>query len=333
MQALATNDLHTNFDLKTPSFLDSSFSKPELPKQNRNFLNKIHQFTNHPLSNWVLGSGDVLSAATDLFTLPPILKKIVDDGSLLFTKSMMMMRYAETGLAALEKNRVIEAAGRLLGIITLPLVKLHDLTLASGLGEFIPQLDLSLEGKLGKDRLYKSYSENTSEWMNAFSQNLSEIKQGGFGKNRKILPDFNFNQIKQIGANFGKMLLGKEPSHIIVKDQGHTLTLAGLLTFTGASLGVLLGRNSRNFWNKFGGLIRTGGSMLADYTLLTHPDKKMNKAGMIYLVAGATDAVQRFLPEKYLNSINHLNIINTMIGAQIISNRTLQKNQQDLTSY
>jgi hypothetical protein len=333
MQALDTNiNLH-NSEIQRPNFVFNYISKPESKKQNINFLNHIHDFTNHPLTNPILALGDAASAVTDYMDIPAPLKSIIDRGSLILTKAMMMLRYAETGLSAINQNRIIEATGRLLGIITLPTVKLHDLTLASGIGEFIPQLDLSLEGKLGKDRQYKSYAENFSEWMKALGQATKEIVKGGFGKNRKILPDFNFDQVKKMASNSFKILSGKNPDPIKVNDAGHTLTFAGMLNFIGAGIGVSLGRTSRNLWNKVGGTIRTAGSMLGDYTLLTHPDRNMNKAGMFFIVAGAVDFIQRFMPDKYLNTINHLNIINTMIGTQIIANRTHHKNAQSLEVY
>lgn len=305
---LNPNSLHQNpIQAPTKVFEIKDSSKPESKKQNRNFLNSIHNFTNHKFANPALILANLVSAGVDLFIENPILKTIVSKGSELATKAMMMLRDAETAVAALEQNRIIESAGRLLGIISLPLVKLHDLTLASGLGEFIPQIDLSLEGKLGKDRKYTSYSENFTLWQNAFLGQIKETFQAGFGKDRKILTQG--------------------------KDKGHTLTLAGVLTFFGAGLGVALGRSQRNFWNKLGGSIRTAGSLLADYTLITHPDKKMNSAGYVFLIASVVDFIQRFLPEKYLKTINHINIVNTLVGRHIMTNRTHQKNNQDLEVY
>ena len=48
-----------------------------------------------------------------------------------------------------------------MGIVALPLVKLNDLTLASGLGEFIPQLDLALEGKIKEKMMLENLKEKS----------------------------------------------------------------------------------------------------------------------------------------------------------------------------
>jgi hypothetical protein len=306
MQVLTEPSLH-NIQPEQIEHLSVSTNKNDSKKQNINFLKRIHDFTNHPLANPVLAAGDLLSATTDFIQLPKPLKLFIDQGSVLATKAMMMLRDGETALAALEQNRIVETIGRLMGLVTLPLVQLHDLTLASGLGEFIPQIDLSLEGKLGKDTKYKSYADNLNQYKNAFVKQMKEIFQGGLGKNRKIFPKG--------------------------EDQGHTLTLAGIFTFLGAAIGVGFGRQSRNLWNKVGGTIRSFGSVLGDYTLLTHPDKKMNQAGFVFVIATVVDFIQRFLPEKYLNTINHVNIINTMLGRHLITNRTHQKNTMELEAY
>jgi hypothetical protein len=300
---------------------------------NQNFLKKIHEFTNHPLINPILAFGDVSSAVTDFMQLPNFTKKLIDNGSLFLTKAMMVLRYAETGISALQKNRIVEALGRFLGIGILPLAKIYDLNMASGLAEFIPQIDLSLESKLGKEKTYTSFSENINLWKKAFLKNCSEIKAAGLGAKRKILPDFNIEQIKKIFNNIWLILSGKKNLNFTSKEKGHTLTFAGIINFIGAGIGVTLGRSSRNIWNKIGGSVRVLGSMIADFTLLSHNDREMNKAGMIFTVAGLIDLVQRFLPDKYLNTINHINIINTMLGTQIIANRTHQKNALNYEVY
>ena len=95
----------------------------------------------------------------------------------------------------------------------------------------------------------------------------------------------------------------------------------------------MLGRQSRDLANKIFGTIRSIGGIIADYTLLMHPDKNMKKAGVVTTLGTVVDSVQRFLPDKYINTINHLNLINSTLGSQIISNRSHEKNANNVTVY
>lgn len=315
---------------------DSSFEENN-EKKRPEFLKKLHNFLHeNDAVNYFLGAGDVLSAATDFCKsfVPKPFKSIIDKGSVGLTKAAMMLRYLEAGIDALYENRLVEAIGRVLGIVALPGVKLYDLSLASGLGEFIPQLDLALEGKLGANKKYSSISENIKEWTSALTGSVKELIKGGLGKERKIFPDLNMAMIKKTISNLARMFLGKK-FHAVESpnDKGHTLTLAGILTMLGSVLGLTLGSKSRGFWNKLSGVIRNTGSHMANYTLLTHKDEKMKKAGVIFSIADTVDLIQRFLPEWMINTINHLNIINIMLGQQIIAKRTRDKLENKVQTY
>ncbi|MFM7372926.1 MAG: hypothetical protein ACKO2Z_35115 [Sphaerospermopsis kisseleviana] len=62
----------------------------------------------------------------------------MDKYSIVSIKGAMIARYLETAVEAFNQNRVVESVGRLMGVAALPLVKLNDLTLASG--SHIPHL-------------------------------------------------------------------------------------------------------------------------------------------------------------------------------------------------
>lgn len=277
-------------------------------------VREIHRsLLGHPLINLGLGTGDLLSAASDFIKIPDPLKAAIDKYSVMLTKGVMIGRYLESAGEAFKASRVVESVGRLMGVAALPLVKLNDLTLASGLGEFIPQLDLGLEGKVKQksDELVGdgviSKSQNLKIWFSSLKEAYKEILAGGLGENRKIFPK--------------------------AKDAGHTLVLAGTLTFLGASLGMLFGLKSRDLSNKVFGSLRSLGGLIADYTLLTHPDSNMRKTGIVTTIASLVDGVQRFLPEKYLNTINHLNLLNNMFANQLLTDRTHHKSKDEVKVY
>ena len=286
----------------------------EVHRESRPEITKLHhKILQHPLVNVSLAAGDVLSATSDFIKIPDGLKAAVDKYSVLLTKGAMIGRYLDSAAEAFQANRIVESAGRLMGVAALPLVKLNDLTLASGLGEFIPQLDLGLEGKVKKktEELtgegVPSKSQNLKIWLSSLKEAYGEILTGGLGENRKIFP--------------------KD------KDTGHTLVLAGTLTFLGASLGMLFGIKSRDLSNKIFGSLRNIGGLIADYTLLTHPDPKMRKTGIVTTLASLVDGIQRFLPEKYLNTVNHLNLLNNMFANQLLTDRTHHKSKDKVQVY
>ncbi|MFM7458660.1 MAG: hypothetical protein ACKO3R_08400 [bacterium] len=275
--------------------------------------NLIRKFLDHPLLTACLVLGSVVSAGTDFVKIPDLLKQAVDKDSVVLIKAAMMTRYLETAVEAFKENRVVESAGRLMGIAALPLVKLNDLTLATGLGEFIPQLDLALEGKIKQRRALnisdkpETKYENLKMWFSSLGEAYKEIFSGGLGENRKLFPTG--------------------------KDEGHTLVMAGTLTFLGSALGMLLGAKSRDLANKVFGSVRSLGGLIADYTLLTHPDSNMRKAGIVTTLGSIVDGIQRFLPEKTLNTINHLNLLNGMFANQLLTNRTHSKSENDIKVY
>lgn len=275
--------------------------------------NLIHNFLNNPVLNIALGLASVLSAGTDFIHIPKPLKQIVDKYSIVSIKGAMIARYLETAMEAFNQNRVVESVGRLMGVAALPLVKLNDLTLASGLGEFIPQLDLALEGKVQQKKSLRLSAqpetkfENLKIWFSSLGEAYKEIFSGGLGENRKLFPTD--------------------------KDEGHTLVMAGTLTFLGAALGMLFGTKSRDLANKVFGSIRSLGGLVADYTLLTHPDSNMRKTGVVTTIGSMVDGIQRFLPENTLNTINHLNLLNTMLANQFLTDRTHNKSENHIKVY
>ena len=149
--------------------------------------------------------------------------------------------------------------------------------------------------------------ENLKIWFSSLGEAYKEIFLGGLGKDRKLFPN--------------------------TKDEGHTLVMAGTLTFFGASLGMLFGSKSRDLANKIFGSVRSLGGIVADYTLLTHPDSNMRKTGIVTTVGSVVDAVQRFLPERFLNTVNHLNLLNTMLANQFLTDRTHNKSENDIKVY
>jgi hypothetical protein len=275
--------------------------------------NFIRKLLNNPVLNVVLGLGSVVSAGTDFVRIPELLKQAVDKDSVVLIKGAMIARYLETAIEAFKQNRVVESAGRLMGVAALPLVKLNDLTLASGLGEFIPQLDLALEGKVQQKKSLRlsdqpeTKFENLKIWFSSLGEAYKEILSGGLGENRKLFP--------------------------AGKDGGHTLVMAGTLTFLGASLGMLFGAKSRDLANKVFGSVRSLGGLVADYTLLTHPDPNMRKTGVVTMIGSMVDGIQRFLPAKTLNTINHLNLLNGMLANQLLTDRTHNKSENDIKVY
>ena len=275
--------------------------------------NFIRSLLNNPGFNIVLGLGSVVSAGTDFVKIPELLKQAVDKYSVVLIKGAMIARYLETAIEAFKQHRVVESAGRLMGVAALPLVKLNDLTLASGLGEFIPQLDLALEGKVQQKKSLRLSDQpetklkNLKIWFSSLGEAYREIFSGGLGENRKLFP--------------------------AGKDEGHTLVMAGTLTFLGAALGMLFGAKSRDLANKVFGSVRSLGGLVADYTLLTHPDPNMRKTGVVTTIGSMVDGVQRFLPEKTLNTINHLNLLNGMLANQLLTNRTHNKSENDIKVY
>ena len=322
-ESLATNQaLNSKPDLETP--LQKETSKQSLGNISRESLENlhgkdsekpklIHNFLNNPVFNIALGLVSVLSAGTDFIHISKPLKQVVDKYSIVSIKGAMIARYLETAMEAFNQNRVVESVGRLMGVAALPLVKLNDLTLASGLGEFIPQLDLALEGKVQQrkslrlsDRSETKF-ENLKIWFSSLGEAYREIFSGGLGENRKLFP--------------------------AGKDEGHTLVMAGTLTFLGAAFGMLFGTKSRDLANKVFGSVRSLGGLVADYTLLTHPDSNMRKTGVVTTIGSMVDGIQRFLPENTLNTINHLNLLNTMLANQFLTDRTHNKSENDIKVY
>jgi hypothetical protein len=333
IESLTTNQaLNSKPDSETPLYtenarpaLDSTprESKEKFHADNENADNGIgHQpskpnfirkFLDNPLLTACLVLGSVVSAGTDFVKIPELLKQAVDKYSVVLIKAVMITRYLETAVEAFKQNRIVESVGRLMGVAALPLVKLNDLTLATGLGEFIPQLDLALEGKVKQRRALnisdkpETKYENLKMWFSSLGEAYKEIFSGGLGENRKLFPTG--------------------------KDEGHTLVMAGTLTFLGSALGMLLGAKSRDLANKVFGSVRSLGGLVADYTLLTHPDFNMRKAGIVTTISSIVDGIQRFLPEKPLNTINHLNLLNGMFANQLLTNRTHSKSENDIKVY
>lgn len=275
--------------------------------------NFIRSFLNNPLVDHSLDLASVLSAVTDFKKIPQPLKQALDKYSVVLIKAAMITRYLETAVEAFKQNRIVESVGRLMGVAALPLVKLNDLTLATGLGEFIPQLDLALEGKVKQRRALnisdkpETKYENLKMWFSSLGEAYKEIFSGGLGENRKLFP--------------------------MGKDEGHTLVTAGTLTFLGSALGMLLGAKSRDLANKVFGSVRSLGGLVADYTLLTHPDSNMRKAGIVATASSIVDGIQRFLPEKTLNTVNHLNLLITKRANKLLTNRTHSKSENDIKVY
>lgn len=313
-------------------------------------------FLNHKYMNWFLGLGDVLSAGTDIFKWVPSLKKyvespaiknllpwkdikeVIDVWSVRLTKIVIMARFVLAGIGALLNNRIVEAFGRIVGIAALPMVSLRDLTMATGLSTAFSQTDLGLEEKLGakSNRIYTSMWENASEWFGTWWRMTKEMFSTTlFGANRKVFPDFAWSQITDIPRRFIEDFTSKIPKkgRPGEKEEGHSAIFGAYFIGIGALIGVLFGRKERNIWNKLGGLIRNFGGILGDYTLFTHTDVNMRKTGYFTAVASIVDVIQRFLPDWMINTINHLNLINNMIGLSYYSDRTDKKTEGDIDVY
>lgn len=331
-------------DLETP--------KPEAAKGFwAKFNKRAGDILNQKWINKVLFAGDIASAVTDFFRIPMVkdllaksslakllpwklIKHVIDVWSVRLTKSAIMLRYINAGLGALINNRIVEAFGRVGGIMALPFVKLEDLTLATGLSTFFSQTDLGLEQKIGakKKAKYESMWANAKEWFGTWFTLSKEILLKGFaGADRNLFPDFAWSQITELPKKFledfrteGKIGVPGE------KERGHTAVFGAYFIGFGALIGVLFGRKSRNLWNKIGGVIRNFGGILGDYSLVTHTDPNMRRGGYFFGMATVVDAIQRFLPGWMINTINHLNLINNMIAADYYSNRTQKRNEGDI---
>ena len=323
IESLTTDQaLNSKPDLEVPAEKENTVSalgntpresKEKLHAEDLGKQNFVRRFLNNPVVDHSLDLASVLSAVTDFKKIPQPLKQALDKYSVVLIKASMIARYLETAVEAFKENRIVESAGRLMGVVSLPLVKLNDLTLATGLGEFIPQLDLALEGKVKQRRALnisdkpETKYENLKMWFSSLGEAYREIFAGGLGENRKLFP--------------------------AGKDEGHTLVTAGTLTFLGASLGMLLGTKSRDLANKVFGSVRSFGGLVADYTLLTHPDSNMRKAGIVTTIGSIVDGIQRFLPEKTLNTINHLNLLNTKLAQKLLTARTHKTSEKDVEVY
>ncbi len=333
--------------------------KPALNKEEKGFFQELHDFATKHLANpWInkiLIAGDLFSAGSDfvkyflkdkakgtLFEnlLPgSFLKDFVDEWSVRLTKAAIMIRYINAGLGAFLNKRIVEAFGRVAGILPLPFVKLEDLTLATGLSTFFSQTDLGLEQKIGasKKSSYESMIENAKEWFGNWLEMSADIIKNGFSMNsaRLLFPDFKLEQITDIPRRFYEDFM--TPKHTIgkpgEKEKGHTAVFGAYMIGGGALIGVLFGRKARNIWNKLGGLIRNIGGILGDYTLVTHPDPNVRKGGYFFGMATIIDVVQRFMPDWVINTINHVNCINNIIASDYYALRTQKRTEGDIAQY
>lgn len=322
-------------DIETAGDYDEEAYDYEDETEADSLYRSTHNLLQNPIINKLLVAGDLFSVATDLVNfLPKKYKEYLDKYSFQLTKGVMMARFLTAGWGAFMQNRIVEAVARTIGIVALPFVRLEDVTLATGLTACFGQADLGLEGKLGKSKKYESKFENFRLWVNALLKMTEEFIFAGFGKNRKVFPDLSFQRLKDIFEQVYHDFRGVDKQVVQDStDQGHTVTAASYLTGFGALIGMLFGSRSRNIYNKIGGVIRNLGGFVGDYTLLTHPDSNMRKAGIFTGLASVIDIIQRFLPEKYLNTINRLNALNNLFGFQLIAGRTQKKTDEEVVVY
>lgn len=321
----------------------------------RSVTDKLGEWLFHPIINQALITGDVLSAATDLFRIPGVkavaknlfsfmpapwkdTKESIDYWSVWMTKAVIMSRFILAGGMALVENRVMEAFGRVAGILALPFVKLEDITLATGLSTAFCQIDLGLEGEMQAEegKKFKNPIDNLTQWFRSLGKLTKEFLTTGLAsKDRTLFPDFKWSQITELPGKFHEDVIqgGERKAKPGDKDRGHTTVMSGWLIGLGAFIGVAFGRKSRNIWNKLGGVLRNVGGIIGDYTLVTHPDAKMRRAGYFAGFASIVDAVQRFLPDWIINSINHLNCINNALALHYYCKRSDDKNKNDVTAY
>jgi hypothetical protein len=59
----------------------------------------------------------------------------------------------------------------------------------------------------------------------------------------------------------------------------------------------------------------------------------MRKAGIVSTAGSIVDGIQRFLPEKTLNTVNHLNLLITKLANKLLTNRTHSKSENDIKVY
>ncbi len=356
-QTEANTVLHQGVDPELlPELTSTNSSKEEKVKSPlEEIVDKVSAKLNHDYVNKFLIGGDILSMATDFFrtsmgqnmfsSMKDMLpwhgiKKFVDDWSVRLTKMTIMARFVCGGINALINKRVMEALGRIGGIIVLPLVELHDITLATGISTSVCQVDLGLEHKMdAKSKTsYKSYGESIADWFKTLTKMTLEMFSGSvFGPNGKLFPDFKMQQILDVPKRFmedmfsGKNLKG-QPGE---KEEGHTAIFGGYFIGIGALIGVLFGRNARNIWNKVGGVIRNFGGILGDYSLLTHTDANMRRAGYFAGMASVIDMLQRFIPSDSIlvNTINHYNLINNTIALKHYADRSENKSKGNFDAY
>lgn len=59
----------------------------------------------------------------------------------------------------------------------------------------------------------------------------------------------------------------------------------------------------------------------------------MRKAGIVTTIGSIVDGIQRFLPEKALNTVNHLNLLNGMFANQLLTGRTHETSEDNVKVY
>lgn len=239
--------------------------------------------------------------------LPKSIKSFVDKNAARFSKLLNSANNFIAAVYAWQDNNMLDFLAKITYPLAVPWMNLEDIHLAGGLCAGLTQIENAQTGRV------KQLAKDGSKWENikanckAFWQMFKENMTGGITKHLKVF-------------------LGKD-------NKGYSMALSGYLISLGSLIGILFGANKRNFWNKLGGVLRNAGGFFGDFTMMLYPEVNNRISGAFYCVNAVIDAIQRFLPDNVIDTVNHFNMILNNIATHYFIKITRAKADKTFTTY